>query len=145
MTAGLEVKGMDELLERLNEMGKVGKVSTAKVLTLAAQPILKKAVETTLFNDTETKEHKSKGKMVLHIGGKGRRGLMVSRARYKGDNGYVLIGLDKGDVSEIFYMKMLEWGTSKMVARPFLRNAFQAKKNEAFTIMRAELKKELKL
>lgn len=130
MGAELKVEGMDELLVRLEEMGRFGKKTKEKILTAAAQPILQKAVGTGLFKDRT---------------GNGRKGLLVSRPKSKGDTDFVLIGIDKSDISEIFYMKMLEWGTSKIVARPFMRNAYYSKKNEAYEIMKNELRKELGL
>jgi len=134
MSASLEVKGMDEILERLQEMGRVGKKIKDKVLIKAAAPILADMVATTAFKDTTGVN-----------GGRGRKGLSVARPRSKGDTEYVLIGIDKADISEIFYMKMVNWGTSKMVARPFMAPAFYKNKIEAFNIIRSELKRELGL
>jgi HK97 gp10 family phage protein len=38
-----------------------------------------------------------------------------------------------------YYWKFLEFGTSKMAARPFMRKAFEAKKEEAVRILQQEL------
>jgi len=130
MSASLEVKGMDEILERLQEMGKVGKKIKDKVLIKAAAPMLADMVATTVYKDHS---------------GEGRKGLSIARPRSKGDTEYVLIGIDKADISDIFWMKMVNWGTSKMVARPFMAPAFYKHKVEAFNIIRSELKRELGL
>lgn len=42
-------------------------------------------------------------------------------------------------------MKMVEFGTTKMVARPFLTNAYLNNKTEAIRILREELRKGLGL
>jgi len=130
MGAELQVKGMDGLLERLEEMGKVGKRTKKKILTLAAQPILEEMVATGVFKDRT---------------GDGRKGLLISRPKAKGDTEFVLIGIDEKDISEIYYMKFIEFGTSKMPARPFARPAYYKRRAEAYQIMKKELRKELGL
>ena len=128
--AELEVKGMQELLNKLTELGKKGSRIENKALLAAAKPILDAATSTNVFRD---------------ITGKGRAGLKISRVKSKGDTKTVLIGIEKNDISEIFYMKFIEFGTSKMTARPFLQPAYEANKSEAMNIMKSEFKKGLGL
>jgi len=129
--AELQMRGMDELLERLQGMEtKMSNKLKGAVLIKAAQPILADAIGTNVFKDQS---------------GKGRAGLKTGRPAFKGDKVTVLIGIDKGDISEIFYMKMVEWGTSKMPARPFLTKAFERNKAEAYEILKAELRSGLGL
>lgn len=45
--------------------------------------------------------------------------------------------------SATFYWKFLEFGTSKMPARPFLRPAFEARKNDAVTAIGNKIRTEL--
>lgn len=50
----------------------------------------------------------------------------------------------KGNLSQdAFYAKFVEFGTSKMSARPFMRPAFEAKKNEAVEAIKAYLQKRI--
>jgi len=50
----------------------------------------------------------------------------------------------KGNLSQdAWYAKFVEFGTSKMPARPFLRPAFEAKKNEAIEAIKAYLTKRI--
>lgn len=100
--AGLQLSGMQEILQRIEDLGSAGKKVQDKALVLAAQPILADVVATNVFKD---------------ISGKGRKGLKVSRPKSKGNTRFVLIGVDKSDISEIFYMKFFEFGTSKTPAK----------------------------
>ena len=46
---------------------------------------------------------------------------------------------DIGWTNDAFYGRFLETGTSKMAARPHLRPAYEAKKNQVIEVMRKEL------
>jgi len=130
MSADLHLSGMDEILERIQSLGTVGNKTRDKALILAAQPILLDATHSTVWKDRS---------------GKGREGLKVSRPKSKGDTRFVLIGIDEADISEIFYMKFFEFGSSKMPARPFLAPAYYRHRLEAFQIIKNELRRELGL
>ena len=121
---------MQELINKVTALGQKGSRIENAALKAAAQPILTAAKGTTLFDD---------------MTGKGRAGLKISVVKTKGDIKYVDIGVSKGDISEIFYLKFLEYGTSKSVARPFLQNAYITQKNAAITILKYEIKKGLGL
>ncbi len=56
---------------------------------------------------------------------------------------YLLIGLDKGDISKAFYLKFSEFGTSKMPAKPFMGPAYEQKKTQALENIRKVLKEGL--
>lgn len=126
--ADLEVAGMKELLSKANELGRLGNSIQNKALMKAAEPILEEAIE----NAPE-------------MTGKGKLGLKISRPRVKGDTKYVLIGIGKGDISEIFYMKFHEFGTSKIQAKPYLGPAYERNKNKAIEIIKEELKRAFNL
>ncbi|SKA89700.1 phage protein, HK97 gp10 family [Clostridium sp. USBA 49] len=130
MSVDVEVIGMNELIERIKELGPRSSRIQNEALKKAAEPILEDAVSTTAFKDRS---------------GKGRAGLKIGRPKSKGDTKYVLVGIDKSDISEIFYMKFIEYGTSKMSARPFLRPALLKNKDKAYEIMKDELRKGLGL
>lgn len=128
--AGLELKGMEELMDKIEALGGAGSKIENQALLKAAKPILDDAVATVVFKDRSTDL---------------RKGLKISRPKKKGDTKYVLVGIDKGDISEIFYGKMVEWGTSKMAARPFLAPAYERNKSEAIDIIKEEFRKGLGL
>lgn len=126
----LEVKGMQEILDKIEQLGKKAGSIQNQALLKAAQPILGDAVQTTQFNDRS---------------GRLRKGLKISKVKKKGNIRYVLVGIDKSDNSEIFYGKFIEFGTSKMPARPFLGPAYEKNKGKAMDIIREELRKGLGL
>lgn len=126
--AKIELKGMQELLDNLQQLGQKATRIENQALIKAAEPILADAVQ----NAPEKT-------------GRGKRGLTIGRPRKKGEEKYVLVGLDRGDISEIFYMKFHEFGTSKMKARPFLGPAYEKHKQKAVEIIRDELRRGLGL
>ena len=126
--AKIELEGVQELLDNLQQLGRKASRIENQALTKAAEPILADAVQ----NAPEKT-------------GRGKRGLTISRPRKQGEEKYVLVGIDRGDISEIFYMKFHEFGTSKMKARPFLGPAYEKHKQNAVEIIRNELRRELGL
>jgi len=126
--AEIELQGMQELLNSLTDLGKRGKRIENKALLAAAKPILDAAVANAPVKS-----------------GKGQAGLKIGRIKSKGDTKTVLIGIGKGDISEIFYMKFHEFGTSKMPAHPFLQPAYESKKAEAIRILKEEFRRGLGL
>lgn len=159
MSAELEVVGLEELQKKISELGKKGTKIGNKALLKAAQPILDDAVKNAPVDETKSNHAKDL--------------LKISRPRSKGDTKYVLVGLDKGDVSEAFYLKFAEWGTSahsikvqkgkqiaggilkstknkpinipSLPARPFLQPAYERNKKQAIEIIKQELKRGLGL
>lgn len=130
MSADLEIKGMSELVDKVQELGRKGNSIQNEALLKAAQPILDEAVKTTQFHDRT---------------GRLRKNLKISRPKSNGSTKYVLIGIDKSDISEIFYGKFIEFGTSKHPARPFLHPAYLNHKEEAKEIIKNELRNALGL
>lgn len=130
MGVNVEVKGMEEILNKIKEMGARGSSIQNTALKKAAEPILEDAVSTTAFKDRS---------------GEGRAGIKIGRPKTKGSTKYILIGIDRSDNSKIFYMKFIEYGTSKMAARPFLRPALLRNKDKAYEIIKEELRKGLGL
>ena len=126
--AKIELEGMQQLLDNLQQLGQRASRIENQALTKAAEPILADAVQSAPKKT-----------------GKGKRGLTISRPRKQGEGRYVLVGLGRGDISEIFYMKFHEFGTSKMKARPFLGPAYEKNKNKAVEIIRNELRRGLRL
>jgi len=126
--AQIEIQGMQELLNKLTELGKKGKRIENKALLAAAKPILEVMVSN-----------------APHDSGDGQAALKTSRVYSKGDTKRVLIGIEKGDISEVFYMKFHEFGTSKMPAKPFMQPAYEAKKGESIEILKEEFRKGLGL
>jgi HK97 gp10 family phage protein len=140
--AEIELQGMQELLDQLTALGRRGARIENKALLAAAKPILDEAVMNA----------------PIRTGG-GAAGLAISRVKTKGDEKHVLIGIEKADMSEIFYMKFIEFGSSphRIIrngvgrdhpgtnAEPFLGPAYESKKGEAISILKEEFRKGLGL
>jgi len=126
--AEMEVQGMQQLMDKIQELGKQGKKIENKALLKAAEPILADAIS----NAPERT-------------GRGKAGLKISRPKKKGDSKIVLIGIEKGDMSEIFYMKFHEFGTSRMPAKPYLGPAYERNKSKAIDIIKTEVRRGLGL
>lgn len=125
---GMEIKGLEKLRQSIDELGIKGSKVENQALQRGAEIILKDAI---LNAPVAT--------------GKGWKGLSIGRPRKKGDKKTVLVGIDKGDISEIYYMKFHEFGTSKMQATPFLSPAYEKNKKNVQNIIKSEIKKGLGL
>lgn len=127
--ADIELTGVDEILNKLQQIGiNISRLEN-KALKNAAEPVLEDAKATNAFNDKS---------------GKLRKGLKISNIKNKEGMKYVLVGVDKSDNSKIFYGKFLEFGTSKMSARPFLQPAYEKNKDNIQQTIAETLKEGLK-
>lgn len=127
--ADIELTGVDEILNKLQQIGTNISRLENKALKNAAEPVLEDAKATNAFNDKS---------------GKLRKGLKISNIKNKEGMKYVLVGVDKSDNSKIFYGKFLEFGTSKMSARPFLQPAYEKNKDNIQQTIAETLKEGLK-
>ena len=125
----IELKGVDQILDKLSRMGANIIRLENKALKNAAEPVLEDAKVTNAFNDRS---------------GRLRKGLKISGVKKKEGVKYILVGVDKSDNSKIFYGKFLEFGTSKISARPFLQPAYEKNKEEIQKTIAETLKEGLK-
>ena len=73
--------------------------------------------------------------------GKLKRNIIVSEIKQDKDGGeYVDVGPEK---NKAFYGKMLEFGTTKMKAHPFVEPAFIAKRKEALEVIAGVVKEAI--
>ncbi|AOR22730.1 hypothetical protein BGI42_02945 [Clostridium taeniosporum] len=127
--ASMELQGVDEILNKLQSMGTNVSRLENKALRNAAEPVLEDAKATNAFNDRS---------------GKLRKGLKITNVKKKEGVKYILIGIDKSDNSKIYYGKFLEFGTSKMPAKPFLQPAYEKNKDNIKRTIAETLKEGLK-
>lgn len=126
--AKLEVEGLDELLAKLEFMGKEGINIADTALINAVQPILADMKSTNAFKDRT---------------GELRKNLKISKTKKNKYGKYVLVGIDKGDNSKIFYAKFIEWGTSKRPPRAFMQPALIKNKGQVMENLKKEIIKSL--
>jgi len=130
--AGMEIRGMDELLSMMEGLSKAAsKKVQDKALLAAAQPILDDMVDNAPVRVVGSQDSRSK--------------LKIGRPETKKGSRRVLIGLDKGDISEVFYLKFSEWGTTKQAAKPFIQPSKERNMGKVKDIMQEVLKGELGL
>lgn len=125
--ADIKLEGVDEILNKLQQIGtNVSKLEN-KALKNAADPVLE---------DAKANAPVKTGKL--------KKGLKISGIKTKDGIKYVLVGVNKSDNSDIFYGKFVEFGTSKMSARPFLGPAYEKNKKEIIESIKNTLKEGLK-
>lgn len=127
--ADIELTGVDEILNKLQQIGTNISRLENKALKNAAEPVLEDAKATNEFNDRS---------------GRLRKGLKISNVKNKEGVKYVLVGVDKSDNSKIYYGKFLEFGTSKISAKPFLQPAYEKNKDNIQKTIAETLKEGLK-
>ncbi|WP_373844768.1 HK97-gp10 family putative phage morphogenesis protein [Clostridium sp.] len=125
--ADIELTGVDEILNKLQQMGTNINRLENKALKNAAEPVLQDA----------------KANVPVRTG-KLKKGLKITNVKKKQGVKYILVGVDRGDNSEIFYGKFVEFGTSKMSARPFLQPAYEKNKDNIQKTIANTLKEGLK-
>ena len=127
--ADIELEGVDEILNKLQQIGNNIIRLENKALKNAAQPVLDDAKSSNSFNDRS---------------GNLRKGLKISNIKNKEGVKYILVGVDKSDDSKIYYGKFLEFGTSKMSAKPFMQPAYEKNKDTIQKTIAETLKEGLK-
>ena len=128
MSVEVSLSGMDELMKKLEEMGnKAGKIQNT-ALSKAAETVLDAAKDKVPVNTGKLKDTLGIGKIKTKDGAK-----------------YIEVGINKGDTSDIFYGKFIEWGTSQRPATPYLQPAFEENINKVQEIIKQELKDGLGL
>lgn len=128
MSVDLDFSDLDKLQKRIDEMGRKGSILENKALLAGAEVINKEIVK----NAPERTGHAKKF-------------LKISKVSKEKGMKVVKVGISKGDNSEAFYLKFHEYGTSKMVARPFMRPAFERKRKEALEATHKVIKEGLGL
>lgn len=127
----MELQGFDQLLKRIDELGRKGSRIENKALRAGAEVVQKESSKLAPRRKIAKK----------HLADN----IQISKVKKRDGTKFIEVGPQKGDNSEFFYGKFLEWGTSKMSPRPFLGPALASKKDEAMEVMRKSLKDDLGL
>lgn len=126
----IEMTGMKELLANLDKVGKNVDQAKEKALRAAGEVIRKAAAEKCPRGSTAKSLGKkySKGQHLAD-------NIVVSPAKSERGHMFVEVGPKRGDNNDFFYGKMLEFGTVKMPAQPFVEPAIREKSGEAMDAM----------
>lgn len=131
MAAELSLEGFDDLLARVQQLGEQTSRIENKALKAGGAVVQKRASE------LAPRSRKAKRHMADHI--------KMSGVKNKEGMKYVEVGPTRGDNSEFFYAKFLEFGTSKMSARPFMGPAAAESQGEVIEAMKEQLRAGLGL
>lgn len=137
MGTELNLEGMDQLLASLQTLGnKASRVENSALRAGAGvlQKEIEKRAPRSPMSDKQAPDHRHAAD---HIS--------VSKIKLKGGTRHILVGIEKGDNSEFFYMKFHEFGTSKMPARPFMDPAARESRGAVLEAMGGVVKAGLKL
>lgn len=127
MNNELDFSCIDDYRRKLEELGRKGTNIEKKALEEGSEPILKEMIDNCPVRTGKAKKHLKKSKP------KKEKGIVT-----------IKIGVNKEDNSEAFYLKFSEWGTSRQIARPFMRPAFERKKEEGLEITKKVIREELR-
>lgn len=141
----VDVRGLAELEAALLELGNAlsGKI-LFKALMDAALPIQNEARARAPKSIADHYSYKKKGKKgqktierTLIQSGNLRKNITRKRLKSRNEQTGANVGISWR--ANAFYGRHIEFGTSKMAAKPFLRPAFDAKKEDALTIFKEKL------
>lgn len=127
MSANMEMTGLNELIDRLEELGQNVDAATDAGLKKAAVLVLADAKQTSAFKDKTGKLRKS-----MKITG-------VKKNSKSGDR-YLLVGTFGENA---FYGRYVEYGTSKMDPHPFLHPALERNRDAAVEIIKQSLQEAI--
>jgi len=129
--ANIDFDGFNEILEGLKQLGGRAKETETKMLKKGAEIVQKEA------SRKAPRSNLSKKHLADNIG--------ISRVLSKNGKKFILVGPSKGDNSEFFYGKFIEWGTSKRSAHPFLEPALMDSSEEILNEAKRILREDLRL
>ena len=127
--AKIELEGMQELIDKVNKLGREGnKIKKAALEKSAA--IVKKSMEKKAPRSEESKRHMADN-------------IKVSEMENSNGVDYIKIGPDKGDISEFYYSKFTEWGTSKIPAQHWASKSVKENQKKINETIKEELERGL--
>ncbi|OAA94086.1 MULTISPECIES: HK97-gp10 family putative phage morphogenesis protein [Clostridium] len=129
MSVDVELTGISELIEKLQATNAKFNSVENKALKAGARPILDDMKTTKAFKDRS---------------GDLRDDLSIGSIRSKNGIKSIQIGIDKNDISAVYYGKFIEFGSSHEVAKPFIQPAYERHKKEAVEIIKEEIRQALK-
>lgn len=139
----MQLEGMDSLLRKLEDMGKAGTRIENKALKKAGE-VINNEIKANAPTSSSPRQPRPK-KNLWRTGKHAKELLKVSGVKSKNGIKYVDVGLQKGDTSKAFYLKLYEFGSSKTPETHFMGRAYESKKDEAKEIIKQEIKNALGL
>lgn len=127
--AKIELEGMQELIDKVNKLGSEGNKIKKAALEKSAD-IVKESMEKKAPRSKESKRHMADN-------------IKVSEMENSNGVDYIKIGPDKGDISEFYYSKFTEWGTSKIPAQHWASKSVKENQKKINQTIKEELERGL--
>ena len=127
--AKIELEGMQELIYKVNKLGSEGHKIKKTALEKSAA-IVKESMEKKAPRSKESKRHMADN-------------IKVSEMENSNGVDYIKIGPDKGDISEFYYSKFTEWGTSKIPAQHWASKSVKENQKKINETIKGELERGL--
>ena len=158
MDSGIKFEGMKELREALGHISKDLQLRAARSAVGSAAGVVRKEAKRV----AKAQNLEMSGALLENIAIKRRKELLPSQITYevmvrhgkKAKRAKKVVSRNRRGIvnkftvsyeNDPFYWFMHEFGTSKMPARPFMRPAFEAKKQEALDVMAARIRKNIEM
>ena len=127
---GMKIKGLRQLERAMRKLpGKVA-VKVARGATLSGANIIKKEAKLRApIRTVGTYKKRGSGKNVSYISWPGNLSESIIARQNKKGSGFIQYGVGTNDKG--FYGHMVEFGTEHSAPHPFMRPAFDAKKQDA--------------
>lgn len=126
----MEVSGLRELADKLRDMGPDLARNALRAGVGQAARIIRDQAKATNPDDTGATDRALYAKLIKEKSGD-------HQATY-------YVGVRSRGKKSAWYWRLVEFGTAKMRARPFLRPAFESKKNEAVEIIAKRIAARIK-
>lgn len=133
MSANVSITGLEEIQKALSDIGNQEEKIVTKALEKAIEPIRAEIQANAPYDNIN--------KVPGHI----KDNIKVTKVEFQDDTYVIYAYITKSFKSKYFYARFAEWGSSKQTAKPFIQPAFNAKSDEALSIMVNSLKGDLKL
>jgi len=138
MTVEIKVEGLKELQDRLLKLPeKIGNNALASCLGSAAL-VIQKEVQKNVH--IAAKDYEIRGKVKVSPGWL-KKQVVKKRVRQTKSSAETIITMK--DSKHSFFWRFLEFGTSKMAAKPFMRPSFEAAKQRAVDRFEERLRERL--
>ena len=142
MKVGLTFVGLNELLQACEDCAAPGELNKVnKRIVQRGEQVLhdemRKRIPQSADNSKSGRGLKG-GRSSRPSHGHARDNIPIENVRMSATRASGEVGWDLSDISEYFYMKFVNWGTTKMTAREFVQSACSAVEGEITDIARQE-------
>ncbi|ERI10894.1 phage protein, HK97 gp10 family [Aneurinibacillus aneurinilyticus ATCC 12856] len=134
---------MEQLLNKLQSLGNRAKTVENQAVKAGAE-ILRNEIAARTPRSSSPRQPDSSSQS-WRTGQHAADNIKISGVKQKDGAKIIEVGIQKGDRSHYFYLKFLEWGTTKISAQHFMASAVAEKRTEATRKVHEIIKRALNL